>query len=195
MPIVACIGRIVPIKDIKTFIRAIALIVAKIPRAEAWLIGNTQEDPTYTKSCLGLVKTLGLTQQVKFLGLQNIMEIFPKIDLVVLTSISEGSPFAILESFAVGIPVVSTDVGGCRELIEGKSAEDRAQGNAGRLISMADPKGLAEAVIELLTNETAWSRSQQIGLARVRQYYSMEQHSQMYHNIYKDAIEHGRHRV
>jgi glycosyltransferase involved in cell wall biosynthesis len=105
-----------------------------------------------------------------------------------MSSISEGSPFTILESFAVGIPVVATNVGGCRELIIGKTSEDQSKGMAGRIVNIADADAMANAALELLNNESAWVKAQQIGLERVRKYYSMEQLIANYSMIYKDAI-------
>lgn len=187
--IIACIGRVVPIKDIKSFIRASAIIFQKHPSAEAWIIGSLTEDPEYVTTCKSLAEVLGITDKIKFLGtIKNIMEIYPKIDLVLLSSISEGSPFVILESFAVGIPVVATDVGGCGELIYGKNDEDRALGSAGKLVPMADPEALANAALELGTNETLWRKSQEIALTRIRKYYAMQELKKNYNLIYKKAI-------
>ncbi len=187
-PVLACIGRVVPIKDVKTFIRACALIIQKIPGAEGWIVGPTNDDEDYVDSCQSLIAMLGLENKIRFLGMQHVMDIFPKIDLLLLSSISEGSPFVILESFAVGIPVVATNVGGCHELIYGKDAEDQASGSAGRLVHMADPNGLANAALELLTSQSAWVQAQQIGLARIRKYYSMEQLVKNYRSIYEEAM-------
>lgn len=194
-PIIACIGRVVPIKDVKTFIRASALIIHKNPQAEAWIVGAQDEDPEYVETCQNLTRTLGLEKKIKFLGQLNVMDVFPKLDLLILTSISEGTPFAILESFAVGIPVVATDVGGCKELIYGKNAEDRALGVAGRLVNIADPDGVADAAFDLLTHETAWVDSQRTGYERVTQFYSMTGFIENYSVIYEEAMNHGRHRI
>ena len=194
-PIIAYVGRVVPIKDFKTFIRASALIINKIPKAEAWIIGSIEEDEEYVASCKDLVAILGLKNKIKFLGEHPMMEMYPKIDLLVMSSISEGSPFVILESFAVGLPVVATDVGGCRELIEGKNPEDKALGKAGRIVSLGNAEGLAEASIELLTSKTAWEEAKQTAVTRVRKYYSMEQLKENYQSIYERAISNGRNRV
>ena len=194
-PVIAFIGRVVPIKDVKTFIRACALILLQIPNAQVVILGTIEEDKDYYLNCKNLVKMLGLDMQVQFLGNQNLAEFYPDIDLLMLTSISEGSPFVILESFAVGIPVVTTDVGGCRELIEGKNEEDRLLGSAGRLVNIADAEGLCNAALELLTDEAAWKRAQKIGKERVRKYYSMEQLIEKYSLIYGEALSHGRNRI
>ena len=103
--------------------------------------------------------------------------------------------FVILESFAVGVPVVATNVGGCGELIYGKDKEDEALGIAGRLVNIADPDALANASCELLTNEDAWLSSQKAGLARIRKYYSMEKFRECYKLIYEEAMSHGRNRI
>lgn len=187
-PIIGCIGRVVPIKDIKTFIRASALIINKYPHAEAWIVGAQEEDPEYVETCQNLTQTLGLEKKIRFLGQLNVMDVYPKLDVLILTSISEGTPFVILESFAVGIPVVSTDVGGCKELIYGKNSEDEALGVAGRIVNIADPDAIAEATIDLLTHETSWKESQRIGYERVRKYYSMEGFIEHYGTIYEEAM-------
>ncbi len=194
-PIFACIGRVVPIKDIKTFIRAAAIVLNKIPEAEAWVVGSMTEDPTYTQACVNLITTLGFEHKIKLLGTQNMMEIYQKIDLLILTSISEGSPFVMLESLAVGLPIVATDVGGCGELIHGKNSEDKALGTSGRLVQIANPVATANAAIELLTNKELWETSQKIGLERVRKYYSMQQVNYNYGQIYDKAIAHGGNRI
>jgi len=58
--------------------------------------------------------SLGLEGKVHFLGFQNIQDILPQLGLMVLTSISEAQPLVILEAWAAGTPVISTDVGSCR---------------------------------------------------------------------------------
>ena len=194
-PIVAFVGRVVPIKDVKTFIRACALLLKRLPTFEAWIVGSLKEDKDYVANCQNLVGMLGLEENIKFLGEQDVMEIYPHVDLLVMTSISEGSPFVILESFAVGIPVITSDVGGCRELIEGKNAEDKALGVAGRLVELADVEGVAQGAFELLTNEAAWNAAQQTAVDRVRTYYSMEQLIKNYSLIYEEAIANGWNRI
>ncbi|MDR3502837.1 MAG: GT4 family glycosyltransferase PelF [Legionella sp.] len=191
-PVVAFIGRVVPIKDAKTFIRASALLIKKLPQVEAWIVGSLSENKHYVANCKKLVEMLELEDKIKFIGEQKMMEIYPQIDLLLMTSISEGSPFVMLESFAVGLPVVSTDVGGCRELIEGKDEEDKLLGLAGRIVPMADAEGIANAAYELLTDEQTWNNAKQTAATRVRKYYSMDQLIQNYTLIYDAAIAHGR---
>ncbi len=74
-PVLGLIGRVVPIKDIKTFIRSIRTIVQQYPEAEAWIIGPEDESPEYANECHILVESMGLQDKVKFLGFQQISEI------------------------------------------------------------------------------------------------------------------------
>jgi polysaccharide biosynthesis protein PelF len=187
-PVIAFIGRVVPIKDVKTFIRAIALILQHKPAVEVWIAGTTNEDEEYVSSCKDLINFHGLQDIIKFLGYCNMMDLYQKIDLVILSSISEGSPFTILESFAVGVPVVATNVGGCKELIYGKDPEDQLKGEAGKLVNIADPHAIAKAALELLNNESTWVSAQQVGLERVRKYYGMQTLIDTYSQIYKEAL-------
>ncbi len=194
-PIIAFIGRVVPIKDVKTFIRACAVIMEKIPATEAWIVGSLTEDLEYVATCKNLLNILGLEHKIKLLGPQNVMDIYPQIDVLMVSSISEGSPFVILESLAVGIPIVATRVGGCGELIYGNSPADQALGAAGGVVNIADPSAMGQAALGLLQDHKAWRDAQQAGLARVKTYYSMNKLIKKYGLVYEEALADGRHRV
>ena len=100
------------------------MLCKQLPEAEGWIVGPDEEEEEYADECHELVKQLGLEQKVKFLGFQNIDNILPKTGLITLSSISEGQPLVILEGYAAGVPTLSTDVGSCRELVEGREGED-----------------------------------------------------------------------
>ncbi|MGF6724895.1 glycosyltransferase involved in cell wall biosynthesis [Paraburkholderia sp. GAS41] len=183
--VVALIGRVVPIKDIKTFIRAMFVASRAMPDIEGWIIGPEEEDPAYALECRALVESLGLSDNVKFLGFQRIDAVLPKIDVIALTSISEALPLVVLEGFAAGIPSITTDVGSCRQLIEGFTAEDRALGTAGAVVPIANPAAFAQAVVALLNDDVRWQGAQQAGLARVRRYYTKAQMTDSYRTLYE----------
>src|SRR6185436_15097102 len=166
-PVVALIGRIVPIKDVMTFIRAMRTIVNRMPTAEAWIIGPEDEDPDYAQECKNLAVGLGIESKVKFLGFQQMTEVLPRIGCIVLSSISEALPLVLLEGFAAGVPAVATDVGACRQLVYGLDAEDQALGAAGSVVNIADPQSLATGVIELLTDRAKWDAASEAGIRRV----------------------------
>lgn len=187
-PVLCLIGRVVPIKDIKTFIRAMRRVVNQMPEAEGWIAGPEDEDPAYAKECHDLVRSLGLEGHVRFLGFQKVETLLPKIGLTILSSISEALPLVILEGYAAGVPAVSTDVGSCRQLIEGLDDEDRALGASGAVVPIAEPQALADAALALLGDSAAWQAASQAGCARVERYYTDERMFARYRDVYEGAL-------
>ncbi len=194
-PVLCLLGRVVSIKDIKTFIRMMRTVVNAMPEAEGWIVGPLDEDKEYVVECLHLSESLGLSKNVKFLGLQNSKEILKKVGLLVLSSISEGMPLVVLEGFAAGIPSVTTDVGSCRALIFGANPDDEALGTAGDVVSLANPKLLAEASLALLQNPERWYKAQATAIARVEKYYNKQKMFNAYKTIYEQALEKNKEKV
>lgn len=187
-PVLCLIGRVVPIKDIKTFIRAMRSVVNVLPDAQGWIAGPQEEDPDYALECQELVKALGLEDRVHFLGFQKLDDILPKIGLNVLSSISEALPLVVLEGYAAGVPVVTTDVGSCRQLVEGLDEQDQALGSAGKVVRIADPQALADAALSLLTDEAAWQGASQAAMARVEAYYTQSRMFASYADLYARGL-------
>ncbi|MBB72530.1 MAG: glycosyl transferase family 1 [Legionellales bacterium] len=187
-PKIALIGRVVPIKDIKTFIRATRIIANKIPDFEALVVGPVDEDLDYAQECNNLANSLELNNHLKFLGTQKTAEILKKVSLTVLSSISEGLPLTILESYAAGLPVVSTDVGSCAQLVYGGSDNDRKLGASGTIVNIASPQALARAIIELLENPEKWQQASNAAIARVEKYYDAQIMYDKYRDIYQGAM-------
>lgn len=186
-PVLCLIGRVVPIKDVKTFIRAMRILLNRMPEAEGWIAGPEDEDPGYARECRELAEGLGLGDRFRFLGFQKIDELMPKIGITVLSSISEALPLVILEGYAAGVPTLATDVGSCRQLVYGLGEEDRALGAAGRVVGIADPQAFAEAAIELLQPEN-WHAAQAAGIARVEKYYADYMMFDRYREVYDKAL-------
>lgn len=186
--VAALIGRVVPIKDIKTFIRSIFAGKRKHADLQGWIVGPEDEDPDYVQKCRDMIKAFGLEDRVHLLGFKNVRDVLSQTGVVVLSSISEGLPLVVLEAFAAGVPVVATDVGACKELVFGVGPQDAALGVAGRIVPMADPTRLANAIVELLSDSSAWHEAQSAGIARVERYYTYKQMVDTYENIYTDLI-------
>ena len=187
-PVLCLIGRVVPIKDIKTFIRAMRRVVNQRPDAQGWIAGPAEEDPAYAEECRNLVRSLGLQQQVRFLGMQRVEDLMPQIGLVVLSSISEALPLVLLEGYAAGVPAVSTDVGSCRQLVEGLDEEDRALGASGAVVPIAKPQQLADAALRLLGDSAAWQAASRAAVARVERYYTDTLMFDRYRQVYEHAL-------
>ena len=101
------------------------------PEVEALIMGPEDEDPAYAAECRQLAADLGLNGNLRFTGRVRLDDYLPRIDAIVLTSISEAQPLTVLEAGAAGIPSVVTDVGACRELILGRADEEPRLGPGG----------------------------------------------------------------
>ena len=187
-PVLCLIGRVVPIKDIKTFIRAMRRVANQNPQAQGWIAGPEDEDPAYVQECRNLVRSLGLEEQVRFLGFQKVEDLMPQIGLVVLSSISEALPLVLLEGYAAGVPAVSTDVGSCRQLVYGLDAEDQALGASGAVVPIAQPQQLADAALALLGDPAAWQAASAAAVARVERYYTDTLMFDRYRQVYESAL-------
>lgn len=185
--VIGFIGRVVPIKDVKTLIRAARSVVAREPRVRFDIIGPTEEDPDYFAECSQMVELMGLSDHVIFRGPQNVREVLAELDLCLMTSISEGLPLVILEGFSAGVPCVATDVGACRELIYGRTAEDKALGRAGLLTKICSPLDTADALLQLIGDRKGLIRMGEAGRARVERYYRQDDIMGIYRRYYLDA--------
>lgn len=180
------IGRVVMIKDVKTLIRAARILIQNVSGSVIQIIGPTNEDPEYFEECRAMVSEFDLQEVVLFLGNQNIVKILDQIDVMILTSLSEGLPLVILEAFSAGIPVVATDVGACRELIHGRTAEDQALGPAGIITRVASPSETAAALQKLITNPSLLREMGSAGRQRAERYYTQKALLTRYHQVYTD---------
>jgi glycosyltransferase involved in cell wall biosynthesis len=90
-----------------------------------------------------MVRDLGLAGRVHFLGWRDDLEtILPELDMVICSSRNEGTPVALIEAMAAGVPVLSTDVGGVGDLV--------THGTTGWLVPAGDPAALARGIRDLL---------------------------------------------
>ena len=184
---VGFVGRVVPIKDVITLIRACHLACAQV-ELEIWIVGPTDEDAAYAQRCRTLVHQLDLDAVVRFLGPQQVAEIYPQLDVVVLTSLSEGQPLVILEAYAAGLPVIATDVGACQELIEGGDESDRALGPSGVVTRVANPAETAAALVRLARHPEQRITMGRAGRARVAARYQLRQVVARYDSLYASTV-------
>ncbi len=183
---VGFVGRMVPIKDVITFIRACSLVL-QVADVEVRLFGPIDEDRRYARRCRRLVARLGLERAIRFETSRPIEHIYPELDIVVLTSLSEGQPLVILEANAAGIPVVASDVGACRELIEGRSDADRRLGPSGIVTRLAAPEETAAAIARLARDPELRRRMGAAGQRRVATFYRKSATVSTYRALYTEG--------
>ena len=143
--VVTWVGRINPLKDVETLLRAAAIVCAERPDVTFNLFGAaTEEDQPYESRCQALWHELGLGERAIFRGFTSRPhEAFRDADVVVLPSISEGFPNSTLEAMLAGRAVVVSSVGGLPEQVAG----------TGIAVEPRNPKELAEAISALLEDD------------------------------------------
>ena len=123
-----------------------------------------------------------LFRSVEFTGRIDVHEYYGRMDMTILTSISEGQPLTILESFASHKPVISTDVGNCRGLILG---EDDDFGAAGIVTRIMHVEEIANAMLRLAWDESLRRRMGENGYRRVVERYQFVHMQEAYKSIYQ----------
>ncbi|MFC4596610.1 GT4 family glycosyltransferase PelF [Cohnella hongkongensis] len=174
--------RVVPIKDIKTMLLSFMLVKEERPDAVFYIMGSYDEDEEYYEECLKLVDSLQL-KDVIFTGAVNIMEYIGKMDILLLTSISEGQPLAMLEGMAAAKPYVATNVGSCKELLDGL---DDGIGPAGLVVPVMHVEQIAQAVLQLASSKKMREEYGRNAYARVSRYYRQEDVIANYRKLYTE---------
>jgi glycosyltransferase involved in cell wall biosynthesis len=179
-PVLGYIGRIMPEKDLETWLRAAAVVAGKYPGAHFVLVGEGRDGITQ-RQLQSLAATLGIAQRVIFTGYrENLLPAYASLDLFMLSSRREGLPNSILEAMAMGLPVVTTDVAGAKELV--------IDGQTGFVLPQGDGHGLAHATLALADNDSLRARMGRAGRARVEREFSFTQRLQRIEELYRRML-------
>ena len=179
---IGAILRVTPIKDVKTMIQAFGFAKSRDPRLKLWIMGPWEEDREYAQECFDLVESLEM-KDVVFTGRVDIRDYIGRMDATILTSISEGQPLTILESYAAHKPVIATDVGNCSGLIHGENDDF---GEAGIVTHIMNIEEIAEAMLEIAQKEEMRKKMGEAGYRRVMSKYRIEHMQRTYWKIYRD---------
>lgn len=180
--IVGIVARVVPIKDVKTFIRAAGIVSNEVPEAEFHIIGPTDEDEEYYEECVNMVNELNMQDKIIFTGRVQMTDYYPKVDVLVLTSEREAQPLVLLEGMCVGMPAIASDVGCCREMLE----------DTGFITEPGNHNETAEAIIRLCRNKQLREELTAKGKEMVKLKYNVADVIQSYRQIYHKFSEQTR---
>jgi glycosyltransferase involved in cell wall biosynthesis len=144
--VVSTVGRLTAIKNHELFLEAAAVLAAEDPAAVFLIVGDGERRGELAR----IAQARGIADRTRFLGWRrDLPTIYGATDVFLLTSRNEGTPVALIEALAAGVPGVSTDVGGVRDVIE--------DGVSGVLAPPGDARALASGVSALL-RDAAWRR-------------------------------------
>lgn len=176
------VGRLDPLKDVKTLLRSFAIVAGKRPDVRLRIFGGTPKgNEPYVRECKALHESLGLGDRAVFEGrVPSIVEAYHAGNVVVSTSISEGFPYSVLEAMASGRAVVATDVGGVAEAV----------GDAGLMVTPGSADDIATACLALLGNRRRTAMLGKRARRRVAADFTLQLCLERYRELYA-AIDDG----
>ena len=182
---VGAVLRVTAIKDVKTMIQAFAYARRRCPKLKLWIMGPYDEEPEYAAECFKMVEMMEVPD-VEFTGRIQVTDYLGWMDMTILTSISEGQPLTILESFAARVPVIATDVGNCRGLLYG---ENDTFGKAGIVTHIMNVEEIANAMVYLAENPDIRRQMAEAGYQRLMSKYKIEDMKKTYERVYREAAQ------
>jgi glycosyltransferase involved in cell wall biosynthesis len=180
-PTIVFMGRIDPLKDLHTLIRAFATVRTKVPRARLRIFGETPPgNELYRASCLQLIRDLGLRGTAVLEGrVDGQVEAYHAGTIVALTSISEGFPYSVVEAMACGRAVVCTNVGGVAEAVA----------DAGLVVAARDHVAVAEACGQLLRDDELRRQMSLTARDRVLNLFTLGHSLNAYREVYQRLMD------
>jgi glycosyltransferase involved in cell wall biosynthesis len=177
-PLVGVVARLQPEKGVANFLKAAARVSEISPRARFLVVG----DGPLREELLNLVEHLGISERVRFLGYRtDSRALMGLMDLLVVPSLTEGSPLIVLEAMAAGVPVVASAVGGIPDQVR--------HGREGILVPPDDPDALGDALGALLRDPAYARRLGEAGRRRTENEFSHETLVRRIEAVYRTAID------
>lgn len=171
------VARLSPEKDFPTLLQATRLVVDLYPEFKLTMVGDGLERSSLEKLC----SELNLDSHVTFLGERSdVPDLLKQAGMFVSSSSTEGISLTLLEALAVGLPIITTDVGGNPEIIE--------EGTTGYLVPSRNPQRLAEAICNHLEKPEAWGTIAATGRASVEKKFHINRMIKDYEELYRSYI-------
>lgn len=175
-PVIGSVGRLRWEKGQETLIEAMATVIGTTPEAVLLVIGDGPDREMLRRK----TENLGLNRNILFLGQkepEEIYRLYGIMDIVVVPSVFEGFGIVAGEAMAAGLPVIASNVGGLREVVE--------DGVTGCLIRPGDPGELADALRILIGDEKRRLAMGMGGFERVSGLFSMDRYSSLMATAYR----------
>jgi glycosyltransferase involved in cell wall biosynthesis len=176
-PLVGLVGRLAPVKDAGTFLRAAVEVHARRPEVRFSIVGDGDERPALEADA----RALGLDGIVHFHGWHRDMAaVYGDVDVAVNCSRNEGTPVALIEALAAARPVVATAVGGTPDLLGG--------GSRGILVPPSDPAALSAAILSALAGGPEIDAARTAGQSYVLAHHSARRLLDDLDDLYRELL-------
>lgn len=174
---IGIVGRLSCEKGHRYFLEAVAEVKKIFPDIKCLIVG----DGPLRKELERLSERLGVFQNCIFTGtMHNIPEILSVLDVLVLSSVSEGLPMILLEAMAARCPVVATRIGGIPELVE--------DNKTGILVEPKDSRALARAIESLLQNKEKAREMASLARSMIEREFMAEEMAKKIEDVYENLV-------
>lgn len=177
---VAIVGRLAPIKNHHLFLDVIELLAEKGIKARYFIVGDGQEKTAIEQRAKKLESTYNLKIELTS-WIKDIATFNAGMDIICLSSDNEGTPVSLIEAQASGVPVISTDVGGVKDILE--------EGETGFVVPKKDREAFAEKLQLLIENKEIRHKMSQNGWNFVRDKFHYTTLVKNMENYYTELIE------
>jgi len=178
MKIIGTVGRLVPIKDHKTFLFGAKLILESEPNVRFVIVGDGPLMAELKKQSY----ELDIATHVCFTGFREDTDILLNMfDVFCLTSIHEGIPMALLEAMSLGKPIVATRVGGISEVID--------DNGSGLLIDSENPQSFADACIKVLRDKNLRASLSERAVSVVKEKFTLDVTVRLTQDLYRRVVQ------
>ena len=177
-PVVLCISRLVPIKNVALFVDAMARVHKSAPNARAVVVGDGPQHGELQRRSADL----GLGDVVRFAGYvpqEDLPRWYRASDVFVLSSDFDNSPNVVLEAMATALPIVGTDVGGVSEFVDPRG---------GMLVPKGDAARMAAAILEFVREPARRQQAGAFNRQRAVTSFSWRRSAEQLLAVYQDAI-------
>jgi len=176
-PTAISVARLSPEKDFPTLLNAVHRVLTHVPDFRLRIVGDGPERAAIER----MIDTLNLRNHVELLGERHdIPDLLAEAGFFVSSTRSEGLSLTLLEAMAVGLPIVTTSVGGIPEIV--------VEGQTGRLVPDNDPAALARAIVQMCDQRDAWTTMGRLGRQRVEENFEIRKMIESYETLYEDLM-------
>ncbi len=177
---IAIVGRLAPIKNHSLFLDVVEMLAEKGIKARYFIVGDGQEKTSIEQRAKELEKKYGLKVELTS-WIKDIATFNAGMDIICLSSDNEGTPVSLIEAQASGVPVISTDVGGVKDILD--------EGETGFVVPKKDPQSFSEKLQLLIENKEIRRKMSQNGWNFVRDKFHYTTLVKNMENYYAELIE------
>ena len=180
VPTAISVARLSKEKDFPTLIEAVRQVLPHVPDFRLQIVGDGPERAAIEQQ----ITSLNLRNHIELLGERHdVPELLSRAGFFVSATRSEGISLTLLEAMAVGLPIVTTRVGGNPEVV--------VEGCTGRLVPDGDPLALSRAMVDMCEERGSWTLMGLLGRQRVEQNFEIRNMIGCYETLYEELLGRG----